>query len=89
MNSKKAGGGLGTRLSNWCKCHSYNYPHMHNLFYIGHQKQSNLYSVQFFQNAGDYTEENVAAVCVSLHHPVYAEVCVNVLSLLNMRTSMT
>ena len=34
----------------------------------------NLYLVQLYQNTGDYVYDNVAAVTVSLHHPLYAMV---------------
>ena len=34
----------------------------------------NLYLVQLYQNTGDYLYDNVAAVTVSLHHPLYAMV---------------
>ena len=37
-------------------------------------KPHNLYLVQLYQNTGDYLDDNVAAVTVSLHHPLYAMV---------------
>ena len=38
-------------------------------------KPHNLYLVQLYQNTGDYPIDNIAAVTVSLHQPVYAMVC--------------
>ena len=41
-------------------------------------KPHNLYLVQLYQNTGDYPTDNIAAVTVSLHQPVYAMVYVNI-----------
>ena len=50
------------------------------------EKPQNLYLVQLYQNAGDYSSYNIAAVTVSLHQPVYATVCrLPLVSLLHCR----
>ena len=52
-------------------------PNLLQIFFVSDtvtNKPQNLYLVQLYQNTGDYLYDNVAAVTVSLHHPLYAMV---------------
>ena len=52
-------------------------PNLLRIFFVPDtvtSKPQNLYLVQLYQNTGDYLYDNVAAVTVSLHHPLYAMV---------------
>ena len=52
-------------------------PNLQHIYFVPDtvtRKAQNLYLVQLYQNTGDYLYDNVAAVTVSLHHPLYAMV---------------
>lgn len=53
----------------------YNFKFYNTLAYFSvNGKPHNLYLVQLYQNTGDFPIDNIAAVTVSLHQPVYAKV---------------